>query len=396
MNTPVVVDTVRTPRGKAKPGGGLNALSPVEMVEALLRALRTRQDLDTSQVDEVILGVATQTKEQGANLAKTAALLAEYAPSVAGTTVNTFCASGLEAVNLAAAKITARQADLIVAGGVESVSRVPMFSDEGPLYADRAVAKRAKAVHMGISADLIASLEGFTREQTDAYAVESHRRAAAAWAEGRFDRSLVVPEGATTARDECVRPLDPDRVARMSPAFEEMGNQGLDHVALAAYPKAETIRHVHTVASSPAVADGAGLVLLASRERAEELGLTPRAAVRGAASTSVDPVIMLTAGQQALQMAAKRAFTRPTELDQVEFVEAFSATCLKLARDLEIDPAKLNPNGGTISMGHAFGASGAILVATLLDELERTGGDRGAVAVSGAAGLGCATVFERV
>lgn len=396
----VVIDTVRTPRGKASKKGGLAHVPPHELLRQLLGALERRHSLDTAQIDEVVVGCATQTKEQGGNLAKTAALLAGWAPTVGGSTVNAFCASGLEAVNVAAAKIAAGQADLLVAGGVESVSRVPMFADEPPLYTHAKVAKRAKSVHMGISADLIATLEGFEREALDAYGIDSHARAAAAWDDGRFDASLVpieVEEHETLRHDEQVRrSVTTETAARLPLLFETVGAAGQDAVAAIRYPAADPIQHRHSAASSPALADGAGLVLLASEAKANALGLPIRARLKAAASTSVEPVIMLTAGQTAVEKAVERAGLTLGEVDLFEVAEAFAATCLKFRRDLDVDRDRFNVNGGTIAMGHAFGATGAILVATMLDELMRREAKHGVVAVSGAAGLGVATVFERV
>lgn len=399
--TAVIVDTVRTPRGKAKPGGGLSAVTPLQMVTQLLQALERRNGFPPGLVDDVILGCATQTGEQGGNLARTAALLAGWGESVPGVTINRFCASGLDAVNLAAAKITAGMADVVVAGGVESVSRVPMYADEGPLYTDPMVAAQTGGgLFMGVAADLVATLEGFEREELDDYGVQSHRRAAAAWAAGRFDRSLVLVEDAsgqvTLATDEHVRPgSTAEEAAALEPAFASIGTTGHDAAVFARFPELVEIRHLHHRGNSPSLADGAGAVLVMSEARATDLGLTPRAAVRAAATASVDPIVMLTAGQVAVERAAAAAGIRLADIDLFEFAEAFAAVCLKFQRDLEVGPERFNVNGGTIAMGHAFGATGAILTATLLDEMERRGAGTGVVGISGAAGLGVATVLER-
>ncbi len=397
--TAAVVEAIRTPRGKAKPTGGLAGIPPLDLVTQLLHELQERTGLDPADVDDVIIGCATQAGEQGGNIAKTAALMAAWPASIPGLTINRFCASGLDAVNLAAAKVASGQADVVIAGGVESVSRVPMFADDGPLYSDPRVRETAGFVHMGVAADLVASLEGFSRDELDAYGVESHRRAAAAWDEGHFDRALAIPvdAGGTSplSTDEHVRRnASLEQAAAMEPAFAALGASGQDALALRRYPELTEVRHVHHRANSPSLADGAGLVLVASETACIRLGLPVRALVRAAATHSVEPVIMLTAGQAAAQKAVAMAGLHLDDIALVEFAEAFAALCLKFQRDLGIGPDRFNVNGGTIAMGHAFGATGAILVATLLDELERRGDRLGIVGISGAAGLGVATVFE--
>ena len=387
--------------GKAKPGGGLSGVAPLKIVTQMLSALQRRGDLDPAVVDDVIIGCATQTGEQGGNIAKTAALEVGWPDSVPGVTINRFCASGLDAVNLAAAKIQAGMADVVVAGGVESVSRVPMYADNGPLYTDPAVAAATGGgVFMGVAADLVATLEGFDREELDAYGVESHQRAAAAWEAGRFDRSLALIEDAAghvpLATDEHVRAdASREQAAAMAPAFAEMGAAGQDAMILERFPSLAQVRHFHHRGNSPSLADGGGAVLVMSESRATELGSTPRAAIRSGATSSVDPVIMLTAGQLAVERAVARAGIALDDVDLFEFAEAFAAVCLKFQRDLGVGSERFNVNGGTIAMGHAFGATGAILTATLLDELERRGGRFGVVGISGAAGLGVATVLSR-
>ena len=392
-----ILATVRTPRGKAKTTGGLGSVHPLDLVARLLRALQERTGLDPAAVDDIILGCATQAGEQGANIAKVAALYAGWPAEVPGVTINRFCASGLDAVNLAAAKVQAGAADLVVAGGVESVSHCPMFSDNGPLYTDPRVITQAGFVHMGVAADLVATLEGFDRAELDAYAVQSHQRAAYATAHGHFAPSLLPVRDADGRalldRDEHIRPdLTLAQTARLEPAFADLD----DSLALARYPQVGALRHVHHRGNSPALADGAGLVLVGSRAAAEALGLRPRARVRAFANHAVEPVIMLTAGQTAAEKALRRAGLTPADVALFEFAEAFAALCLKFQRDLDVGPDRFNVNGGTIAMGHAFGATGAILTATLLDELERRAVGLGVVAVSGAAGLGVATVLERV
>lgn len=396
-----IATTVRTPRGKAKATGGLGGIKPLDLLTTLFHALEAHQNFDTAEIDDVIIGCATQTAEQGGNVAKTAALMAGWADHVPGLMVNRFCASGLEAINLAAAKVHSGMDELIVAGGVESVSRVPMFADKGPLYTDPAVIQKAGFIHMGIAADLIATLEGFEREELDAYGVQTHQRAAYAQANGHFHRSLVPVYDASgrlcLERDEHIRPDSSlEQAARLEPAFIELGAQGMDEMALTRYPHLSAIRHLHHRGNSPSLADGAGVVLVGNREKLNALGLRPRARIRAVASYSVDPITMLTAGQIAAERVMGKVGLRPREVDLFEFAEAFAALCLKFQRDLDVEPERFNVNGGTIAMGHAFGATGAILVATLLDELERQDKQIGVVAVSGAAGLGVATVLERV
>lgn len=392
-------DGVRTPRGKASPRGGLAGVTPLEMTRSILVEITSRSGIDPEKIDDVILGIASQTGLQGGNLAKTAALVAGLPDTVPGVTLNRFCASGIDAVNDAVGRIAAGAVDVVIAGGVESVSAVPMFSDQGPLWTDPEVAASTGFVHMGIAADLVATLEGLDREEVDRYGVETHHRAARAWSEGKFDRSLVTVPGPNgiLATDEHIRPdVNLEQAAALEPAFTEIGAGGMDAIALGRYPQAGPIRHVHHRGNSPSLADGAGVVILASEAGIAAAGLTPRARVVSFATVSVDPVIMLTSGQEATVRALDRVGLGPDDVDRFEFAEAFAALCLRFQRDLKVDRDRFNPNGGTIAMGHAFGATGAILAVCLLDELEHSGTDRGVVAVSGAAGLGVATVIERV
>lgn len=393
----VILEAVRTPRGKAKPGGGLADTTPIELLQTVISSVLDRGGLDPSEVDDIIIGCATQSGEQGANIARTAALLSGLPDSVSGATVNRFCASGLDAVNLAAAKVDSGQEEVVIAGGVESVSRVPMFSDDGPLFTDPRIVRETGFVHMGIAADLVASLEGFERSQLDEYGVTTHRRAARAWVEGVFDRSLVKVSGTDLSTDEHIRPdVHLADVSSIPAAFGEIGASGMDAVALSRYPELDEIRHLHHRGNSPSLADGAGAVLVVSDRLAASLGDTPRAQIHSWANHAVEPVVMLTAGQEAVVTAADRAGMKISDVDRFEFAEAFAALCLKFQRDLDVDPDHFNANGGTIAMGHAFGATGAILVATLLDELEHSDLATGVVGISGAAGVGVATVLERV
>jgi acetyl-CoA C-acetyltransferase len=401
MTDAYVLDYVRTPRGKASPKGSLHAHSALDLVVHLQEALVERNALDVESVDDVVLGCASQVDEQGANIARTAALLAGWGDSVPGVTINRFCASGVDAVGQTAARVRAGDLDLAVAGGVESVSRVPMFVDRGPLWTDRDVVRRIGAVHMGIAADLNATIEGFTRAELDAYGLETQLKAAKARADDAFGRSLVpVPprgDGPGLDHDELVRPdTTLEQLAALPPAFAELGAGGQDAIALGAYDGVDAITHLHTVGTSPAMADASALLLVGSAAAAERAGLAPRARIVGSATTSVNAVVMLTAGQSAVEQVLARAGLTPADVDVFEFAEAFSALCLRFRRDLDVGPDRMNPNGGTMAMGHAFGATGAILVGSCVDELERRDGRYGVAAVSGAAGLGVAVLVERI
>ncbi|WP_201464640.1 acetyl-CoA C-acyltransferase [Janibacter melonis] len=401
MSDALVLDYVRTPRGKASPRGSLHEHTPVDLVVHLQRALVERTGLDPALVDDVAIGCAGQVDEQGANLARTATLLAGWGDDVPGVTLNRFCASGVDAVGQTAARVRGGDLGLAVAGGVESVSRVPMFTDRGPLWSDPATIRQIGSVHMGIAADLNATLDGFTREELDAYAVETHAKAARATQDGAFARSLVpVPHADGSpgaAHDELVRPgTSLDALAALPPAFAQLGADGQDAIALGAYDGVDHIDHLHTVGTSPQMADAAALLLLGDEAAAARTGLRPRARVLAAASTSVNPVVMLTAGQSAVEQVIARAGLTPDDVDVFEFAEAFAALCLRFRRDLGVGPDRMNPNGGTMAMGHAFGATGAILVGSCVEELERRDGRYGVAAVSGAAGLGVAVLVERL
>lgn len=390
MTEVVLAEGVRTARGKGSPRGALHGTPPLTLVCQLLRELEVR-GLPTAQIEDVVLGCATQSGDQGTNLARTAVLAAGWPSAVAGLMVNRFCASGLEAVSLAYAQVRAGTAELLVAGGVESVSRVPAFSDGGPLYGDAALGARLGAVHMGVAADLIATLDGASRDQLDDYAEASRRKARAAHAAGAFARSLVPVAGLT--HDELLDGA-PDREAlrALPPAFAAHPAEA----ALARYPHAAPLSHLHTKGNSPALADAAALLVVGERGAVERAGLVPRARIVATASCAAEPVIMLTAGQLALERALARAGLAPHQLEAVMFAEAFAAVCLRLARQLGLTPAQLNPNGGTLALGHAFGATGAILLIDALDTLEARRARHAAVAVSGAAGLGTALVLERL
>jgi len=388
-----ILAATRTPRGRGSPKGALHAIPPVRLVGALLDVLGPT--LAGAPIDDVILGCATQTGDQGANLARSATLLAGWDVTVPGVTINRFCASGLDAINLAAARVRGGDATLIVAGGVESVSRVPTFSDHGPLYADPEVMAAAGTIHMGVAADLVATLDGIDRDACDRYALATRDKARRARAEKR--RRSIVPirigDQVVLDHDENVAYAPTaDELAALPPLFGELGQ---DAIALARHPQLAAIRHLHTRGSSPSLADAAALVALGDRATADRLGISPRARIVATATCAGDPVTMLTAGQTALERALERAGLRAADLAFVEFAEAFAALCVRLMRDLDLDHERLNPNGGTIALGHAYGATGALLVVDALDELERRGGRYAAIAVSGAAGLGSAAIIER-
>jgi acetyl-CoA C-acetyltransferase len=395
-----VLDFLRTPRGKGSARGSLHHLAPVDALVQLETELVRRTGLRPDDVEDVVIGNSQQVNDQGANIARTSVLLAGWGDHVPGVTTNRFCASGVDAVGQTAGRIRGGDLGLAVAGGVESTSRVPMFSDGGPLFADAEVVRRIGSIHMGVAADLNATLLGLGREELDEYGVETQQKALAAWSGGFYKNCVVpvpLPDGSEFARDELVRPgVTMQSQAALEPAFAELGASGQDALALARHPEAGEIRHLHTVGTSPALADGAALLLLGTAAAAERAGIRPRARIVASAVASADPVIMLTAGQTAVERVIAKAGLRPADIDVFEFAEAFAALCLKFRRDLDAGPERMNPNGGTIAMGHAFGATGAILVGQCIEELEQREGRFGVAAVSGAAGLGVAVLVERV
>ena len=395
MSDALVLDYVRTPRGKASAKGSLHGHTATDLLIHLEHALVDRTGLDPGRVDDVIVGCASQVDEQGADIARTSALLAGWGDHVPGLTINRFCASGIDAVAHAAARLRAGDLNLAVAGGVESVSRVPLFADRGPLWTDPATIRKVGSVHMGVAAALNATIEGLGREELDRYGVETQQKAGAAWRDGRFARSVVaLPE---LDRDEMVRENTTlEALATLPPAFAQLGADGQDKIALDAYPGVAAIEHLHTVGTSPQMADAAALLLLGTAESAAAAGIAPRGRIVAAATTAVNPVVMLTAGQSDVEEVIARAGLRPADIDVFEFAEAFAALCVKFRRELDAGPDRMNPNGGTMAMGHAFGATGAILVGSCLEELERRDGRYGVAAVSGAAGLGVAVLIERL
>ncbi|MFE5393871.1 acetyl-CoA C-acetyltransferase [Streptomyces sp. NPDC056568] len=398
-----VYDAIRTPRGRGRAGGALHGTKPVDLVVGLIHeTLRRFPDLDPAAVDDVVLGVVSPLGDQGADIARTAALLAGLPDTVAGVQENRFCASGLEAVNLAAAKIRSGWEDLVLAGGVESMSRVPMGSDGGAWALDPRTAHATGFVPQGIGADLIATLEGFSRHDVDSYAALSQERAAAAWKDGRFDRSVVPVRDRTGRlvldRDEHMRPgTTAESLAGLTPSFARPGETaGFDAVALQKYHWVERIDHVHHAGNSSGIVDGAALVVLGSAEAGERHGLTPRARIVSAAVSGADPTIMLTGPAPASRKALARAGLTIGDIDLVEINEAFAAVVLRYAKDLGLGLDKVNVNGGAIAMGHPLGATGAMILGTLVDELARRDLRYGLATLCVGGGMGIATVVERL
>ena len=394
-------DAIRTPRGKGRANGALHTVPPIRLVQTLLAALVQRTDLETALVEDLLLGCVTPVGEQGANLARTALLAAGWAESVPGIQVNRFCASGLETINLAAAKIRAGWADLVVAGGVESMSRVPIGADGGALMDDPAVSSQIGFVPQGVSADLIATLEGFSRQTVDAYALQSQQRAAQAAARGYFKSLIAVEDEAghlLLAHDEHVRPETTlAGLAALPAAFQKMGEAHYDAVAQHKYPTIDAINHVHTAGNSSGIVDGAALVLMGSAAAGERLGLRPRARLVATALVGTEPTIMLTGPAPATRKALKLAGMTLADIDLFEVNEAFAAVVLKYMRDLDLaDSDRINVNGGAIALGHPLGATGAMLLGTALDELERRNQTTALITLCAGGGMGIATVIERV
>lgn len=395
-----IFDALRTPRGRGRAGGGLAGVKPVHLLTGLLRELPRRAGLDPAAVEDVILGCVTPVGEQGANIARAAVLAAGWDERVPGVQLNRFCASGLEAVNLAAAMVRSGWEQLVLAGGVESMSRVPMGSDGGALIDDPEISQAVGFVPQGIGADLLATLDGFSRAELDAFAVESQRRAAAARAAGRFARSLVPvrdPGGQVLlAEDEHIRPdTTLETLAKLPPAFAQLGAAGFDAVALRRYPHLTRIEHLHTAGNSSGIVDGAALVLVGSAARGRALGLTPRARIVSAAVVGSEPTIMLTGPAPAARLALERAGLGFDDIDLFEINEAFAAVVLHFQRETGVDLERINVNGGAIALGHPLGATGAMILGALLDELERRGGRYGLAALCVGGGMGIATIIER-
>ncbi|CAD9196933.1 acetyl-CoA C-acetyltransferase [Acinetobacter bohemicus] len=401
MSEAYIIDAIRTPRGKGKKDGSLYEVKPITLLTTLLNELKDRHQLDTSKVDDIVLGCVTPIGDQGANIAKTAAIAAGWDNDVAGVQINRFCASGLEAVNMAAQKVRSGWEDLVVAGGVESMSRVPMGSDGGPWALDPETNMAANFVPQGIGADLIATIDGYTRSDVDTFAENSQKKAAAAQAKGYFNQSIVAVKdkaGVTIlAEDEFIKPhTTAEGLAKLNPSFAMMGQMGFDAIALQKYPEVGQINHVHHAGNSSGIVDGAALVLLASEKAVQEHGLKPRAKVLATALVGSDPTIMLTGPAPAARKALAKAGLTIDDIDLFEVNEAFAAVVMRFITELKVDLAKVNVNGGAIAMGHPLGATGAMILGTLLDELERQGKKRGLATLCVGGGMGIATIIELV
>ncbi|GIX15106.1 MAG: acetyl-CoA acetyltransferase [Paracoccaceae bacterium] len=403
MTDAYIYDAVRTPRGKGRKDGSLHEVSALSLSVTALNAIRERNGLDTRLVEDVIWGNVTQIGEQGACLARSAVLMSDFDESVAGVSINRFCASGLEAVNLAANQVRGGAGEAYVAGGVESMSRVPMGSDGGAIAVDPALAFKAYFVPQGISSDIIATKFGFSRDDVDAYAVESQKRAARAWAEGRFARSIVPVRdvnGLTILdRDEAIRPdTDMQSLGALKPSFKDLGEvmPGFDQIAILKYPELERIEHVHHAGNSSGIADGAAAVLVGSEAFGKAAGLKPRARIVATAKVGSDPTIMLTGPVPATEKVLKAAGMTIGDIDLFEVNEAFASVVLRFLQAFDVDHDRVNVNGGAIAMGHPLGATGAMILGTLLDELERTGKGVGLATLCIGSGMGAATIIERV
>ncbi|WP_417494414.1 acetyl-CoA C-acetyltransferase [Maricaulis sp.] len=401
MTEAYIYDAVRTPRGKKK-NGALNAITSLQLATQQLQAIRDRNGLDTSLVDDVIMGCVSPVGEQGSDIARSAVINAGYAETTAGYQINRFCASGLEAVNVAAAKVMCGEADFAIGSGVESMSRVPMGSDGGAMGVDPEMSFDHYIVPQGISADLIATKYGFSRDDVDAYAMESQRRTAQSWAEGRFKKSIVPVKdqlGLTILdKDEHMRPgTDMQALGSLKSAFKDMSDfVGFEAVALQRYPEIEYLNWVHTGGNSSGIVDGASAILVGSKEAGIKAGLKPRARIRSMASIGSEPTIMLTGPVAVTAKALKKAGMSSKDIDLWELNEAFAAVVLRLMQAYEIPHDIMNVNGGSIAMGHPLGATGAMILGTLLDELERTDKETGLATLCVGGGMGTATIIERV
>jgi len=397
-----IYDHVRTPRGRGKVDGALHEVTALNLASQTLGAIKSRNNLDTALVDDVVMGVVDPVGEAAADIARTAALVAGYGDSVAGVQINRFCASGLDAVNFAAAQVISGQQELAVGGGVESMSRVGIGSAGGAWAVDPSIAVAHYFLPQGISADLIATKYGFSRDDVDAYAVESQKRAATAWQEGRFDRSVLPVKdvnGLTIlAKDEHMRPeTTMQSLAALQPSFVQMGELGgFDAVAIQAHPEVEFINHVHHAGNSSGIVDGAAAVLVGSKAAGEKIGLRPRARLRAFANIGSDPALMLTGPIDVTKKVLKQAGMQLSDIDLIEINEAFASVVLRFLQAFELDRSNVNVNGGAIAMGHPLGATGAIILGTLLDELERRGLTTGLVTLCIGAGMGTATIIERL
>ncbi len=399
----LVFDAIRTPRGKGKSNGSLHSTKPVDLVVGLMHEMLIRNDkLDPSRVDDVVLGCVSPVGDQGADIAKTAAIKAGLPDTVAGVQLNRFCASGLEAVNIAAQKVASGWEDLVFAGGVESMSRIPMGSDGGAWAMDPETNYDTSFIPQGISADLIATIEGFSREDVDAYAARSQERAAAAQADGRFQNSVIpvkdLNDQVLLDHDEFIRAgTTVETLGGLKPSFAAMGEMGgFDAVALQKYHWVEKINHVHTPGNSSGIVDGSALVAIGNEKVGAEMGLTPKGRILATALSGADPTIMLTGPAPASRKALEKAGLTVDDLDLVEINEAFAAVVLRFVKDMGLDMEKVNVNGGAIAMGHPLGATGAMILGTIIDELHRTGGRYGLCTLCVGGGMGIATVVEAI
>ena len=401
MTEAYIFDALRTPRGKGKKDGALYSVKPVQLVAGLLNALQVRNELDTSQVDDIVLGCVTPVGDQGADIAKTAAMVADWDVNVAGVQLNRFCASGLEAVNLGAMKVRSGFEDLVVVGGVESMSRVPMGSDGGAWVMDPQTNIHSNFVPQGIGADLIATLEGFSRADVDAFALRSQQKAARASADGSFAKSLIPVADQNGIvlldHDEFIRGDSTlEGLGKLKPSFEMMGQMGFDSTALRVYSHVERIEHVHTPGNSSGIVDGAALMLIGSEAKGRELGLKSRARIVATAVTGTDPTIMLTGPAPATRKALAKAGLSVDDIDLFEVNEAFASVVMKFMKDMGVSEDKVNVNGGSIAMGHPLGATGCAILGTLLDELEKRQLRYGLATLCVGGGMGIATIIERV
>jgi len=403
MTDAYIYDAVRSPRGKGRKDGALHEVTALRLSAQMLNAVKERNGLDGAAVEDVIWGNVTQVGEQGGCLARTAVLASDLDEGIPGLAINRFCASGLEAVNLAANQVRAGAGGAYIAGGVEMMGRVPMGSDGAAVAVDPTVAMERYFVPQGIAADIIATEHGFSRDDVDSYAVESQRRAAAAWDEGRFSRSVVPVRDQNglpiLERDEHMRPgTDMQSLGALDPSFKAMGEQmpGFDKIALMKYPHLERIEHVHHAGNSSGIVDGAAAVLIGDRAFGEAHGLTPRARIRATAKIGTDPTIMLTGPVPATRKILAEAGMEIGDIDLIEVNEAFSSVVLRFMQAFDVDHGRLNVNGGAIAMGHPLGATGAMILGTLLDEMERQGKGTGLATLCVASGMGAATILERV
>jgi len=401
MSEAYIIDAIRTPRGKGKKDGSLHQVKPISLLTGLLNELKDRHGLDTSKVDDIVLGCVTPIGDQGADIAKTAAIAAGWDNDVAGVQINRFCASGLEAVNLAAQKVRSGWEDLVVAGGVESMSRVAMGSDGGPWALDPETNMACDFIPQGIGADLIATIDGYTRSDVDQFAEQSQQKAAAAQANGYFNASVIpVKDKAGVVildKDEFIKPTTTaEGLGKLNPSFATMGQMGFDAIALQKYPEVGAVNHVHHAGNSSGIVDGAAVVLIASEQAVKEQGLKPRAKVLATALVGADPTIMLTGPAPAARKALAKAGLTIDDIDLFEVNEAFAAVVMRFINEMKVDSAKVNVNGGAIAMGHPLGATGAMILGTLLDELERQGKKRGLATLCVGGGMGIATIIELV